>query len=182
MLITEHSQKSSCVRRSPNVVQFNLEFKKLSARLTHLTRVRIHTHQNRSCAFGSCYIQKHFDKLHERSNSSREKKCWDVSRCRKNLRRGISYFKIDTKMYFLKTYTIFFLEQKLVELETVDPQQKRIKFATAWRTFIKSEIVCTLPTDAFFPTFSPVIILFWYWFYTHCVNVLIIVFSILAWF
>ena len=85
-------------------------------------------------------------------------------------------------MYFLKTHTIFFIEQKLVELETVDPQQKRIKFATAWRTFIKSEIVCTLPTDAFFPTFSPVIILFWYWFYTHCVNVLIIVFSILAWF
>jgi hypothetical protein len=48
------------------------------------------------------------------------------------------------------------LTQKLVEMEMVDPLRKLTKSITAWRTFVKSELVCTIAADAFFPSFAPV--------------------------
>ncbi|XP_046457337.1 uncharacterized protein LOC124204333 [Daphnia pulex] len=45
--------------------------------------------------------------------------------------------------------------EKLVEMEMVDPLRKLTKSITAWRTFVKSELVCTIAADAFFPSFAP---------------------------
>lgn len=45
--------------------------------------------------------------------------------------------------------------EKLASLEKSDPANKKIRFSSAWRTFVTTEIACTLPADSFFPTFAP---------------------------
>ncbi|XP_057368821.1 uncharacterized protein LOC130689898 [Daphnia carinata] len=64
----------------------------------------------------------------------------------------IPYDNKDVEIYLIveKSYG-----DKLDALEKNDPTQKRVKFATAWRTFIKTELLCTLPANSFFPTFAP---------------------------